>query len=121
MLVYLSAPYSSIDNKKELMDSIMSFTGAHMIMYPYDHIVSPLFNHFTLEHVPALGGDYTFWKNYSRDLLRRCDKMIVLKFPGWDTSAGVSDEIEIAKLLCLPVSYLQPDHHNSFHQVETVV
>lgn len=106
MLVYLSAPYSAIENKAELMRIITHAAGAYMLANKGAHVVTPLYNHFLLGMFPEMGHDYEFWKSYSLDLLRRCDKLVVLKIPGWQKSTGVTDEIRIASELQLPIEYL---------------
>lgn len=105
-LVYLSAPYSKAEDKDELMRQVMKFSGDYMVAYPGQHVVSPLFNHYSLHLVPQLGSDYDFWGSYSRNLLSRCDLMIVLQLPGWDQSVGVADEIAEAGARNIQVKYL---------------
>ena len=97
MLIYLAAPYSSIGDKKKLMQDFVTFAGRYMVENPSDQIVSPLFNHFCLEHVPELGSDWSFWKNYSEALMKRCDKLIVLAYDGWKESPGVQAEIKLSQ------------------------
>lgn len=101
MLVYLSAPYSEIEDKARLMQLVMRVSGEYMVRNPGAHVVSPLFNHFSLPLVPELGSGYDFWKEYSMDLLRRCDRILLLKYPGWEYSTGVQDELEVGRRLNL--------------------
>jgi hypothetical protein len=89
-----------------MMRVVMKFSGELMLKHPGQHIVSPLFNHFSLDLVPGLGSDYAFWGAYSRNLLARCDRMIVLCFPGWQQSTGVADEIEQALAKNIPITYV---------------
>jgi hypothetical protein len=120
MLVYLAAPYSKAENKEELMQELMQLIsdantqdceGGECQEW---HIVSPLFNHFVLKQVPdtEMGADYPFWKEYSRDLLRRCDRLIVYRYPGYAVSTGVADEINLAMELRIPIDYI--DRHYKF-------
>jgi hypothetical protein len=108
MLVYLAAPYSNAEDKDALMRQIMKTSGEYMMTRPGEHVVSPLFNHYSLSLVEGMGGDYAFWKNYSRDLLRHCDKVIVLMLKGWRDSTGVNDEIELADMLNIPMEFIIP-------------
>lgn len=103
MLVYLAAPYSRFPDKARLMRALMEFAGEYMIQHPGVHLVSPLFNHYALELVPALGTDYPFWSEYSRDLLSRCDELLVLRIRGWEQSTGVQDEMKHASDLGIPI------------------
>lgn len=105
-LIYLAAPYTRIEDKDGFMAALMHFSGKFMLENPDKHIVSPLFNHFSLDLVPGLAGDYAFWKSYSRNLLRRCDTLLVLTFPGWEESTGVQDEIKLATELKKTIAYV---------------
>jgi hypothetical protein len=107
MLIYLAAPYSNVEDKDELMKKIMTYSGAYMLENKGSHIVSPLFNHYSLEHVPELGGTYEFWEAYSAELLGVCRKMIVLTLPGWTKSKGVQSEMMIAKSRSIPVEFVE--------------
>jgi len=107
-LVYLSAPYSKYTNKSALMMAIMTISGIYQLRNQGHHVVSPLFNHYSLNNVPGLGSDYAFWKDYSRNLLKRCDKVVVIKAPGWEESSGVEDEVKLAKELGIKVEFVDP-------------
>lgn len=109
-LVYLAAPYSRIEDKERFMSAFMAWSGQYMLDNPGTHLVSPLFNHYSLDKVPGLAGDYAFWGDYSRNLLVRCDELWVLMAPGWEESTGVGDEIDSANkfglpVLCIPFAY----------------
>jgi len=105
-LIYLAAPYSKVDDKELLMQQIMAFSGTYMLHCPGHHIVSPLFNHFSLDKVPGLGSDYAFWGAYSVNLLRRCDHLMVICLPGWQNSTGVEDEVRRATEAGIPIEYV---------------
>lgn len=106
MLVYISAPYSSAIDKDDHMKFVMRCIGAYMVANPGEFAVSPLCNHYALNGNPALGTDWTFWKDYSFELLNKCEKMVVLVMHGTDTSVGVHGEVTMAKELGIPVFYL---------------
>lgn len=111
-LVYLSAPYSKYENRHALMTAIMTISGLHMVRNPGQHVVSPLFNHYSMANVPGMGSDYNFWGDYSRNLLKRCDKIIVVKFPGWEESVGVKDEIRFAQELGIELEFVELSQFN---------
>lgn len=106
MLAYLSAPYSNVPDKQKLMTAVMKTSGEYMVTHPGVHVISPLFNHFSQHLVPAMGTTYDFWSAYSRDLLRRCDLLLFMTYPGWDVSAGMQDELKLANELNIKVEYL---------------
>lgn len=108
MLVYISAPYTHIEDKVALMAALMKAAGSYMVANPGSHVVSPLYNHFALPLVPALGKDWAFWSSYSIDMLRRCDMLLVLQYDTWMMSTGVKEEIALANQLKLPIKYILP-------------
>lgn len=103
MLIYLAAPYSNVNDKNAHMDMLMTVSGSYMVSNPGHHIVSPLFFHYSLDKVPNIAGDWNFWKNYSIDLLRRCDVVYCMEGIGSWLSTGVQAELAIAKSLNIPV------------------
>ena len=107
MLVFLSAPYSKVPDINHLFQTLMRTSGVYMIRNKGEHVVSPLFCHPALALVPDMGSDYNFWGDYSRELLRKCDKVVVLKYPGWEDSTGVQDEIATAIAAKIPVEYIE--------------
>ena len=55
----------------------------------------------------GLPPDWSFWARQDEAHLRRCNQVLVLPVDGWKESQGVQAEIEIAKWLGIPVSYVQ--------------
>jgi hypothetical protein len=106
ILVYMAGPYSRYPDKEKLMDAFMTTAGKWMLEHPGNHVVSPLYMHYSLKHVPGMSGDYNFFGDYSRNLLRRCDLVVVVMFPGWEESTGVRDEIATAEKCGIPVEYI---------------
>jgi len=105
MLVYFAAPYSSIVDKDSYMNAIMKCIGEYMLAHPGEHVVTPLVNHFALPHVPLLGTDWNFWKEFSLELISKCSKVVVLVVPGV-TSAGVTAEVAKATEWNIPIEYI---------------
>lgn len=58
--------------------------------------------------LPSLGSDWGTWAAYSKELLIRCDDMLVLRLQGWKESVGVQAEIALAGNLCKPVFFIDP-------------
>lgn len=107
MLVYLSAAYTQVPDKNILMQDVMRFAGEWMLVHPDHRVVSPLFLHYSLPWVPGLGADYNFWGDYSRELLSKCEMLVVFRAPGTniDESVGVQDEIRLARELGIRIIY----------------
>lgn len=107
-MIYLAAPYSNADDKDARMNHFVKFAGDYMMLHPGTHMISPLLHHWTLKQVPNMGTDYNYWKDFSRDLLSRCDILMVLTYPGWGSSSGVLDEIECAKESFKEIRFVDP-------------
>jgi len=46
------------------------------------------------------------WEDFDKNLLERCDGLLVLMLDGWEKSVGVNSEIEYARELGLPIGYV---------------
>lgn len=108
MLVYLASPYSSVENKEELMKDLFFIAHDFMRRNKGTTVVSPLFYHYSVNVVPGVDGDWNFWKNYSIDLLRSCNAMLINATEGWDKSIGLLQEIEFAKSIGLMITHVSP-------------
>lgn len=106
MIVYIAAPYSNVPDKEALMSDIEKFCADYMVSNPGCYAITGLCHHYALKHNSKLGSTWNFWKDFCIEFLSRCDKLIVLTFPGWDTSAGVAAEIRYAQSLGIPIEYI---------------
>lgn len=105
MIVYIASPYTSFKDKDSLMKIISKFSGEYMMKNPGVFAVSGLIHHYAVKECDGLGSDYSFWKDWCDLFMSKCEKVIVLTLPGWETSLGVIGEIECAKKLGIPVEY----------------
>lgn len=107
-LVYLAGPYT---HKKESMqtDRFNALTEfAANLMRDHDMVVYSPITHCHPIAEYGLPGGWEYWERNCEAMLSRCNKMIVLKLPGWKESVGVKGELEIAERLGIPVEYV--DH-----------
>src|SRR5262249_22256173 len=51
---------------------------------------------------------WAFWQRYDREMLARCDEVMVLMLDRWEDSVGVREEIRIARQMGKPVRYAAP-------------
>ena len=108
-MIYLAAPYSHPDPAivKGRMESIYACLAHYMKMG--EHIITPLFMHEVVVRNEDMDDDFHYWGEYCLDLLKRCDRMIVLQLPGWDISRGVAQEIEFCFRRDIPVLYIMEE------------
>lgn len=105
-MIYVACPYSDPDpDVVQYRMDVFADTVCQMLLN--DLIpVSPLLNHFVIgDHDVPL--NWQFWSKYSRTLLSKCSELHVLCVEHWDSSEGVLAEIELAKTLGLPITYIE--------------
>lgn len=104
-MIYVASPYYNPSSEviQERMEKIYKFIGEYIKLGI--HVITPLFMHeVAVRH--NLDGTYAFWDKYCLDLLKRCDKMIVLCLDGWKESRGVNAEIEFCEANNIPIEYI---------------
>jgi hypothetical protein len=57
-----------------------------------------------VEH--GLPAEWSFWQRNDREMVARCDDVVVLMLEGWEESVGVREEVRIAREMGKPVRYL---------------
>lgn len=105
MLVYLASPYSHSDKNvvEKRMETLLKVDA--QLTNDGLHVVSPLYKHYTAKQ-ETLPTDWQYWQNYCLALLAKCDKMVVIKYPGVD-SVGVTAELEYCKAHNIPVEEIE--------------
>jgi hypothetical protein len=53
--------------------------------------------------------DHSFWLDYDRTMLTKCDVLLVAKMKDWEKSKGIAFEIEFFKKVGKPIFYLDPE------------
>jgi len=103
--IYLALPYSG--NKEESFKQANEMAAKLMTM---GHIV---FSPISMSHPIALQcklpGDWEFWRKIDIAFIEWCEELHVLCLEGWETSTGVTAEIDIAEGLGKPIVYWNTD------------
>ncbi len=50
--------------------------------------------------------DWDNWNNFCIEFLKKATEVHVLQQEGWDKSKGIQGELEIAKMLNIPIKYI---------------
>lgn len=105
-MIYLAAPYSHPD--KAVIEERMRvfYKIVAELTNNGDVTVSPLMNH-PIVQLHNVQGDWVFWEKYSKTLLSRCDRMIVIMLDGWEKSPGVTGEIKFCIENNIPYEYME--------------
>ena len=107
-LYYLASPYSHSNKFVEVLRYEAVVYAAKQLIEKGYTVLEPIAMCSEKSKRYDLSGGYSFWKKRDRWFISKCDGLIVLKLPGWDTSEGVTDEIQYANKLGLDVHYLEP-------------
>ena len=105
-LVFISSPYSHKDGYvvKERYECVCSVAAKLMRegMMTFSPIV---YGHSIAQHgdIPT---DWKYWGDYCKAILSRCQKMVVVRMPGWEESEGVKEEIKIALEMGIEIEYI---------------
>ena len=108
MIAYLASPYSHPDPAVREERYRAACRAAAALLLAGQPIFSPIAHSHPLVAY-GLPADWSFWQRYDREMLARCDEVVVLMLVGWRESVGVREEIRIARELGKPVRYLVPE------------
>lgn len=107
-MIYLASPYSDPD--PQVMEERYQRTFRYTTIQLLNHvpIFSPIVYGYPFHATGALSGDADTWKFLNVAMVNAAHQVHVLTLPGWNTSKGVSIEIDLAHRLNIPVSYVKP-------------
>ncbi len=94
-MIYLASPYSHPDEavRQQRYELACEATAK---LCRWGHVVfSPIVHSHPLVQY-GLPTDWEFWSWYDREFIKCCDELVVLQLDGWEDSAGVANEQEIA-------------------------
>ncbi len=105
---YLASPYSHPNSiVRELRFRAVEAAVVQMLedkIWTY----SPIVHCHALAQDYLLPKDFEYWQAYNETMLKPAACIVVLKLPGWDTSAGVGKEIQFACDNNIPVMDKEP-------------
>lgn len=110
-LAYLACPYSHPDSAVRKRRLFAANWMASRLLAEGVYVYSPLTHNLPLDQQGTLTG-WKNWQTFDLLMVSRCDKVIVMKMDGWQSSEGVLAECRHAQSLGLPIEEIQPpeDH-----------
>lgn len=105
-VAYLSSPYNHPDPKikqqrHDIVNSVVfDYMRRGILVY------SPLTHNIPIDQL-GIHGNWMTWKDFDHEMVSRCDRVIVLKLPGWEDSKGVAAEIARAKEVGIPIEWIE--------------
>lgn len=110
-LEYLVIPYTDKDKEIENFRALMSDFIFSELSKEGRVVIAPI----SMGHGPArrfgLPTDWKFWAKVDSEILKVCDRILIVKLPGWQDSVGVSAEIKLAKELEKEIIFIDPTNY----------
>jgi hypothetical protein len=106
-LYYLASPYTHKDQEvmNERFEKVNYFATYLLKQYGINCIEPICTGHVKVQY--DLPIDFEFWSTRDKMFIDHCRGLIVYCLPGWETSKGVTSEIEYAKKCYKPVYYIK--------------
>lgn len=106
-MIYLASPYSHLDPAimEQRFHTVCAIAAA--MMAGGAHVFSPIAHTHPIAVKGMLPRGWEFWDAFDRHFIAHCEKVIVVKMEGWESSKGVAAEIKIAAELGKPVEYME--------------
>jgi hypothetical protein len=102
--IYLAIPYTGME--------ALSFETANRIagrLMQEGHIVfSPISHSHPIAKTCELPKHWDYWKQADTSFLAWCDVIRVVTLPGWQTSKGVTAELDIGSRLGKGIGFIDP-------------
>ncbi len=103
---YLASPYSHPNPDVQYERYTYARNAVAHLLLKRVWTYSPIVHCHTIAAVHELPGDAAFWWEYNRAMLAASSGLIILRIEGWESSVGVAQELDYAKSINLPWSYL---------------
>lgn len=109
--IYLAQPYSHEDDLIIQHRVNEAFKATARLMAQGKVVFSPIVHtHELSQYVPQrLAQSHAFWMEQDIAILRHASELYVLMLPGWLQSKGVAEELEIAHICGIPITYLEAE------------
>lgn len=108
-VVYLASPYSDPAIAVREMRYAQVTKAAGYLMARGFLVFSPITHgHPIATRCHNIPTDIEFWKALDRAMMGACNRLFVLELPGYEASAGVEYELELASQMGLSVTMLDP-------------
>lgn len=105
-LTYVACPYSHSDPEVRLRRFNIATAAASHLMSQGRIVYSPLTHCHPIAVAHGLPTDWAYWKQNCTTFLSATQEVVVVKAEGWEQSVGLKAELEIAKEIGIPVTYI---------------
>lgn len=109
-MLYIASPYThpTCTVRRARAYCATKLTGELMRRVQHDWLFSPIAQgHPIAAHLPLpVASNHGFWMQQCHRALAEASGLWLLPLPGWDTSAGVEQELDYCHAKSIPVTYL---------------
>ncbi len=112
-LIYVACAFGQVDPeiRQQRIESVSRFCAEKMrqgvvVFCPLIH------NYHILKYGLPIG--WSYWEKFNKELLKRCDRLYVLKLEDWEKSIGIQAEVAIARSFNIPIEYHEYDPSAEF-------
>lgn len=118
MFVYLGSPYTHPDEAIREARYLEAERAMVQMLKDGTHTYSPIVMTHTAAQRYGLPQESSWWRANNYAFLGMASELRVLMIEGWRESLGLSDEIKMANLLGIPISYWRlADRNNRWEQL----
>jgi hypothetical protein len=105
-MIYVASPYSKHPRGVEQAYREALVVTAYLVEREGSNVFSPIVHCHPLANIMKdCPRDFSYWQDYNRSMIERCDSLLVAMLDGWAESEGVSAEISHARALNKIVSF----------------
>lgn len=105
---YLATPYTNYPAGRPAAHADACIQ-AGMLMHGQIAVFSPIAHTHPIADIAGMhNATHAFWMQVDRPMMNGACGLIVCRLPGWDTSRGVREEIEVFRRACKPIVYMDP-------------
>lgn len=107
-LIYLAAPFNHPDVRiRDWRYEVVTRVARDLLAQGYA-VFSPITHNIPIDRL-STRGNWDTWRDQDFTLLKRCDRLLVLKLDGYQESIGVAAEIAFAKSYSIPIEEIEVD------------
>jgi hypothetical protein len=106
VLLYLASPYTHQDKKIMHERYLLVDKAAARLLKLGVMTYPPIAMNARWNQYEAFDHTWKAWETFDKNLLERCDGLLVLMIDGWERSIGIASEIEYARSLNMPIGYV---------------
>jgi hypothetical protein len=117
-MIYLASPYSDPSLGVRTNRYLAACKAAAELIRDGSFVFSPIAHSHGIALCGNLPGDWAYWQDADRAILKICSHVTVLKLDGWEESKGIAAEVLIAEELGKPVVYVEPSAFECFRGEE---